>query len=160
MTAPGVDSDGRPSWSYNQVEEDTADRVHALVPVIGRVRTGTDCPETVVYSSTNTGAATPEANAVPAPTRTTARLNALNGVSVGEGEDVETGVTVAEDVEGAVTDAVEEPEGVAERVAVLLSVGTADREGADVPVAELVTVDSGVPVMDGLAPNEMEAEPV
>ena len=147
--APVVDSDGMPSWSYNQVEDDTADSVHALVPDTEMLRTGADCPVAVENSSTNTGAATPDAIVDPPPTRTTARLNASNGVTV------EVGVEVGTEV----TDAVVEPDGVAEEVAVVVAVGAADSEGAAVPDAELVTVDSGVPVMDGLAPNEIEADP-
>ena len=148
--APVVDREGMPSWSYSHVEEERDDRVHTLVPTTGMDLTGALCANAVKYSSMYTGAATPDAIVDPPPTRTTARLNASNGVTV------EVGVEVGTEV----TDAVVEPDGVAEEVAVVVAVGAADSEGAAVPDAELVTVDSGVPVMDGLAPNEIEADPV
>ena len=131
-----------------------------MVPDTWMLRAGAACPAWVENSSTYTGAAIPDANAVPLPTRTTARLNASNGVSVGVGVDVETGVTVAVDEPEGVTVAVTELDGVAVRVAELDSVGTADREGGAVLVAVLVTVARGVPVIDGVDPNEIEADPV
>ena len=145
-----VEREGMPSWSYSHVVEEAADSVHALVSNTERLRTGAACPAWVVNSSTYTGAAIPDANAVPPPTRTTARLNALNGETVGVGVDVETGVTVA----------VAEPDGVAERVAELVWVDTADNDGTAVTLAVLVEVGKGVPVMDGLVPSEIDAEPV
>lgn len=71
-----VASNGVPSWSYDQVEEETADRVHALVPVTAMDCTGEACATVSErYSSTYTACPTPCAMAVvPAPTRTTATL--------------------------------------------------------------------------------------
>ena len=75
-----VAREGIPSWSYNQVEDETADRVHALeVPTVAAAAmdcTGADWFPAVVYSSMNTDCAVPDDAmlAEPSPTRTTARL--------------------------------------------------------------------------------------
>ena len=52
--APVVASDGMPSWSYNQVEDEIADRVHGFTSGMARVCTGGPCPPSVVYSSIHT----------------------------------------------------------------------------------------------------------
>ena len=85
---PLVDREGTPSWSYSQVEEETADRVQALtVPLaLTDPTTGIDCTRfpAVEYSSTYTACATPDTiAAAPSPTRTTAKLVDVNCAAPG-----------------------------------------------------------------------------
>ena len=137
-----------PSWSYSHVEEERDDRVHTLVPTTGMDLTGALCANAVKYSSMYTGAATPAANTEPLPTRTTARLTALNGVKV------EVGVAVAAEVDVGVD--VNVMDGVRAEVPVCDDVCVS--VGAAVLVGEDVTVDSGVSLDDGLLPRDREAE--
>ena len=88
--APFVDSDGIPSSLYAQVEELTADKVHALAPYT--IIDCTGAPPVLVYSSMNVAWPSPdEMGAAPEPTRNTAKLFEPNVTPAGGG-----GVTVAD----------------------------------------------------------------
>ena len=81
-----VARDGIPSWSYSHVEDDLAERKHALDPrgLTGPVTvmdwTGVLWPAAVVNTSTYTVWAIPWVMTAPDPTRTTAMLFEENAV--------------------------------------------------------------------------------
>ena len=97
MKDPSVERDGRPSWSYNQADVVPVDSVHGFVLTASdKERTGAAWKlDDDAYSSTNTLVAIPVVMADPEPTRTTAKLNALN---VGDGVVVEVNDGVCEEV--------------------------------------------------------------